>query len=279
LLANHIADEVIELIAVKSFVQPWPWEAPANVQTGFLRTLFWLSRWDWKAEPLIVDMSGTGELKPSETQSIQTQFEAWRKLDPAMNRVVLFAASNVDRDGTTWTDGLPAKVVTGRMTALARAACAETTEKQLHVSPATLFESSIGDFDVIIRFDPIAVGQKQQRKRSGTNGVAFKNLELDLINDTSRVGLDPFSSFLKELEDLYRSAILCFSGWPEKPVVAGLWNPQTARRPWKLNLAYSTTPIKDTASAGIKADVNKESILAEIARLGGDMIRSIEVNR
>ena len=279
LLANDIAEEIIELVAIKSFTQPWPWEAPASVQTGFLRTVFWLSRWDWKAEPLIVDISGSGELKPSDIQSVQTQFEAWRKLDPAMSRVVLFAASNVDRDGTTWTDGHPAKVVAGRMTALARAACAEITEKQLHLASTTLFDSSIGDFDIIIRFDPVAVGRKQHRKRPGTNGVTFKNLELDLISDTSRVGLDSFNSFLKELEDLYGSAILLFSGWPEKPIIAGLWNPQTARRPWKLNLSYSTTPIKDTAGAEIKADVNKESILAEIARLGGDMIQSIEVNR
>ena len=150
LLANHTADEVIELMAARTFVQPWPWESPASVQTGFLRTLSWLSRWDWKAEPLIVDLSGAADLTSADVQSIRTKFEAWRKLDPALNRVVLFAASNLNQDGTTWTDGCPVKVVAGRMTALARAACAETAEKERHLTPSSLFESALGDYDFVI---------------------------------------------------------------------------------------------------------------------------------
>ena len=280
LLTNHIADEVIELIAARSFVQPWPWDVPASVQTGFLRTLFWLSRWDWKVEPLIVDMSGSGDLKSLDVQSIRTKFEAWRKLDPALNRIVLFAASNVDPDGTTWTDGRPAKVVAGRMTALARAASAEVTEKQLSLEPSSLFESPLSDFDFVIRIDLASIGKKSHRKHSGPNGAAFKNLELDLVNDTSRIGLDELGSFLKDLEALHGSAILFFSGGLERLIIAGLWHPQTVRRPWKLNLTYSTTPVKDAASVEeVEANVNKEAILAEIARLGGGIIQSIEINR
>ena len=279
LLTNHIADEVIELMAARSFVQPWPWDVPASVQTGFLRTLFWLSRWDWKVEPLIVDMSGSGDLKSLDVQSIKTKFEAWRKLDPALNRVVLFTASNVDPDGTTWTDGRPAKVVAGRMTALARAASAEVTEKQLRLEPSSLFESPLSDFDFFIRIDPLSIGKKSHRKHSGPNGAAFKNLELDLVNDTSRIGLDELGSFLMDMEALHGSAILFFSGGLERPIIAGLWHPQTVRRPWKLNLTYSTTPVKDAASVEVEANVNKEAILAEIARLGGGMIQSIEINR
>lgn len=279
LLNNHIADEVIELIATRSFLQPWPWEAPASVQTGFLRALLWLSRWDWKVDPLIVDLSGSGDLKSSDVQSIRTMFEAWRKLDPALNRVVLFAASNFDPDGTTWTDGHPAKVVAGRMTALARAASAAITEKQLHLEPNMLFESPLEDFDFVIRVRPHVVGNKPLRKHSNTNGTTFKNLELDLMNDDSRIGLDSFGGFLKDLEALHGSATLLFSGGVERPIIAGLWNPQMTRKPWKLNLSYSTTPTKDSANAETQADVNKEAILAEMARLGGDMIQSIEINR
>ena len=279
LLTNHIADQIVELMAARSFVQPWPWDVPTSIQTGFLRSLFWLSRWDWKVEPLIVDLSGSGDFKSADVQSIKTRFEAWRKLDPALNRVVLFAASNVDPDGTTWTDGLPAKVVARRMTALARAASDEVTDKQLHLEPSLLFESPLSDFDFVIRLSPHVVGQQSQRKHSGTNGAAFKNLELDLINDISRVGWDPLGRFLKDLEALHGSSMLLFSGGLERPISAGLWNPQTTRRLWKLNLSYSTTPIKDSAGTEVQADVNKEAILAEIARLGGDMIRSIEINR
>jgi U3 small nucleolar RNA-associated protein 22 len=165
------------------------------------------------------------------------------------------------------------------MTALARAASAEVTEKQLRLEPNSLFDSSLSDFDFVIRIDPVVIGKKPYRKHSGVNGAAFKNLELDLINDTSRIGLDELGSFLKDLEALHGSAILFFSGGLERPIIAGLWHPQTVRRTWKLNLTYSTTPVKDAASVEVEADVNKEAILAEIARLGGDMIQSIEINK
>ena len=279
LLANHVADEAIEMLVARTFVQPWPWQTPSSVQTGFLRTLFWISRWYWRAEPLIVDLSGSGELKQPEIRAIRNNFEAWRKLDPALNRVVLFAASSVDPDGTTWTDGRPAKVVAGRVMTLARAACAEAGEKQLQLEPALLFGSPLDDFDIILHLNPELVGKKPRRKDAAANGVAYKNLELDLADSTSLVGYSPVTDFLQDLEDLYGSAILFFSGGQERQIIAGLWNPQTTRRAWKLNLAYSTNPIKQSDKEEAQADINKEDILAEIARLGGDMVERIEVNR
>ena len=274
LLANHIAEEVIELIAAKTFVQPWPWQTPSSVQSGFLRTLFFLSRWDWRAEPLIVDLSATGELRSDEMQAITTKFEAWRKIDPALNRVVVFAASNVDGERTTWTDGRPAKVVAGRMTALAKAACAEIGEKQLRLDPASLFSSPLTDFDFVLHVDPELIGKKKRKKsKSGE----FKNLELELMgSDTALAGYDPVADFLLELETLFGAAVVLFSGGHERAVIAGLWNPQTEGRVWKLNLAYSTVPKAVSGSEEVKAEVNKEGILAEMARLGGEMVVRVE---
>ncbi|KAK0949694.1 U3 snoRNP protein [Friedmanniomyces endolithicus] len=267
LLANHIAEEVIELIAVRTFVQPWPWQTPSSVQTGFLRALHWLSRWEWRAEPLIVDLSGTGELKAADVQSIKTRFEAWRKLDPSLNRIVIFAASSLDQDGTTWTDGRPQRVVAGRMTALAKAACAEVQEKQVALEPASLFASPLTDYDVVLHLDPALCGCK---KRAGaSNGTTFKNLELAAEDAESMIGFDAAQLLLSKLETSYGSAVMFFAGGSERPVIAGLWSPQTAPRGWKMNLAYSTIP---------KAEINKDAILAEIARLGGDLVESIEVS-
>ena len=277
LLSNHIAEEVVELIAARTFVQPWPWQAPSSVQTGFYRTLNWLARWDWRNDPLIVDLSAGGDLKPAEMQSIATTFEAWRKLDPVMNRVVFFAASNVDPDGTTWTDGRSTKVVAGRMSALAKAARAEIEEKQLLLEPASLFSSPLSDFDFVVHLDPELGGKK--RKAAKKEVPAFKNLEIDMVDDESNVGFDPLLDFTTELEQLYGSAVLFFSGGHERTVIAGLWNPQTALRPWTLNLSYSTTPVKLADKEKMQAKVNRDAILAEIARLGGEIVRRIEVNR
>ena len=278
LLSNHMAGEVIELLVARTFVQAWPWQTPSSLHSGFLRTLLWISRWDWKADPLIVDLSGSGELKQPDFKSISATFEAWRKLDPALNRIVLFAASDVDPDGTTWTDGRPTRVVAGRMTTLARAACAEVEEQQLQLDPASLFSSPLSDFDFIVHLNPEFNGKKSQRKQAKSNGVVFKNLEIDLMNDTTLTGYNPVRDFTNELETLYGSAVLLFSGGHERPVITGLWTPQTAPRSWKLNLAYSTIPKKQPDNDGVHASINKETILAEIANLGGDMVGRIEVN-
>ncbi|KAK5173186.1 U3 snoRNP protein [Saxophila tyrrhenica] len=276
LLFNHIPEEIIELIAARTFVQPWPWQAPSSVQAGFYRTLNWLTRWDWRNDPLIVDFSEGGDLKQAERQSIATKFEAWRKLDPALNRVVLFAASNVDAEGTTWTDGRPSKVVAGRMSALAKAARAEIEERQLQLEPASLFLSPLSDFDFVLHLDPELAGKK---RKSSSKQAAFKNLEIDHVDDEVMVGFDPMSGFTNELGRLYGSAILFFSGGNERAAIAGLWNPQTSSRPWTLHLSYSTTPLKSADKEKAQAEVNRDAILAEIACLGGDMVRRVEVNR
>ncbi|KXT00773.1 hypothetical protein AC578_2944 [Pseudocercospora eumusae] len=276
LLTNHIPEEVVELLVVRTFTQPSPWQTPSSVQTGFLRTLFWISRWDWRVDPLIVDLSASGDLKQADMQTIRTNLEAWRKLDPAMNRVALFAASNLDHDGTTWTDGTPAKVVAGRMTALAKAACAEVAEKQLELDPASLFSSPLSDFDFVLHLNPTFIAGKT--RKSSTSIPTFKNLELDTIADTDLIGFDPVKSFLTELESVYGSAILFFYGASERSVITALWSPLTARRSWKVNLAYSTIPVKAESDDGdVQADLNKTAILAEISRLGGDLIEKVEV--
>ncbi|EME40115.1 hypothetical protein DOTSEDRAFT_91388 [Dothistroma septosporum NZE10] len=279
LLSNHVADEVIELLAIRTFTQPWPWQAPASVQTGFLRTLFWISRWDWRAEPLIVDLSaGGGDLKQADIQTIVTNFEAWRKLDPLMNRVALFAASNVDRDGTAYTDGQPAKVVAGRMSALAKAACAEVTEKQLTLEPIVLFSSPLTDFHFVLH-----LATHDKSKKSNSTGTVYKNLELAAVSNLGTIGFDPEKEFLKDLEATYGASILFFFGGSERAVsgavIAGLWSPLTATRSWKVNLAYSTIPTKEIQGEEEEVDavLNKAAILTEIAAMGGDMIERIEV--
>ncbi|EMD00335.1 hypothetical protein BAUCODRAFT_102852 [Baudoinia panamericana UAMH 10762] len=273
LLANHVGEEVIELMAARIFVQPWPWQTPSSVQTGFLRTLHWLARWDWRTDPLIVDLSGSGELRIPDVDAIKTRFEAWRKLDPSLTRIVLFAASNIDKEGTTWSDGRPQKVVARRMTALAKAACAEVEQNGLQVDPASLFSSPVSDFDFVLHLHPSMTGGKRSK-----DAARYKNLELAALSDQTLVGFEPTQSLLEELESLYGSALLFFSGSSERPVIAGLWSPQTAPRAWKVNLAYSTIPHKKSKTQEVQAVVNREAMLAEIARVGRDLVGRVEIN-
>ena len=147
------------------------------------------------------------------------------------------------------------------------------------LEPASLFTSSLSDYDFVLHLDPALCGGK---KRTGaSNGMTFKNLELAAEDDESMIGFDAAQLLLGKLEASYGSAVLLFAGGSERPVIAGLWSPQTAPRNWKMNLAYSTIPRKLRAKeeeVNVSAEINKDAILAEMARLGGDLIESIEVS-
>ena len=273
LLSGHLSDELIEILTVRIFVHPYPWSVPGSVMAGFLRTLTFISKWDWQNAPLIVDFNG--EMSGPEIESINLRFEAWRKIDPAMNRVAIFAASNLDPSGTTWTEVGPSKVVAARLTSLAKAACGVMKEQRLILEPDRLFVASMADYDLVIHLNPRSTRTKRGEKRQS----GFKNLRVRSDEDKSLCGFDPEQSFLVELRAMYGSNVLFFSSEYGGSVIAGLWNPQTGPRSWKVNLAYSTIPMVRSGDEDAQININKRAILHDIARLGGDMVSRIELKR
>lgn len=273
MLSRHVSDELIELLVARIFLQPYPWRAPSSAMTGFLRTLLFLSRWDWRSTPLIVDFTGT--MTSQDVASINTRLEAWRKIDPGMSRTVIFAASNHDPTGTAFTDNGPSKMVAARMTALARSACKLLKDQGLDLNPKSLFATSTADFDFVIHLAPKFSSESGRR---GSTKHKFKNLEVQTDVDLGLVGFQPAQLFLHELERLYGSTMVFFYSAVGGSTIAGLWNPQTVQsRTFKVNLAYASKPA-------VKADkeevvLDKAAILAEITRLGGDMISRLEVHR
>ncbi|QDS71339.1 hypothetical protein FKW77_002204 [Venturia effusa] len=275
LLSTHFSSSFLDLLAVRAFTNPYPWTAPSSATAGFLRSLIFLARWDWRRDPWIVDLSATGDMKPDLVSTITTRFEAWRNIDPVLNRVVLFAASNVDTDGTTWTDhAKPPKVVAARMTALAKAAVARIKEMGTNLDFGELFVSSTHEYDVLIKLHPKYAKLGQPTK--ATSG-GFKNIQTTVDHDA--VGFHPVSLFIIDLERCFGNALVLF--WDENggDVVAGLWNPQMDARGWKLKLGFSSIPRVKNGDGEVSAYVNKEGIVNEIARLGGELVKSIEMRK
>jgi U3 small nucleolar RNA-associated protein 22 len=277
-LGNHLSPYLTSLLAARAFTNPYPWQPASSPQTGFLRTLLFLSRWNWRSEPWIADLGS--EMASVDVQGMRTRFEAWRKIDPAMNRVVLFAGSNLDPEGVTWSDsGRPAKVVAARLVSLAKAALAEVSDKGARLVPEVLFESPLGDYDFVIHL----ATQDQKGKKAK---VVYKNLALqhgssggvdDFTLASGHVGFEPTKLFLADLERVFGHAALFFHDDSAQgaEVIAGLWNPGCEGRPWKLSLGYNSIPSTKSRDA-VEAGVNRHAVLAEIARLGGDMIRKVE---
>jgi U3 small nucleolar RNA-associated protein 22 len=316
LLMPHFSPELIELLVIRTFLQPYPWPVPACATTGFLRTLAWISRWDWRHVPLIVDMSSSGDnietqrskptgMKSEEISKIQTRFEAWRKIDPSLNRVVLFAATNTDTEGTTWTDGArPEKVVAARLTALARAAIKVVKQEDDRLasllsgiangevtqplSPDALFTCQLGDYDFLLHISPTV---SRSVKRS--SGPKFKNLHIQESmqkhNDVQTVGYDPVEFYARELEAVYGDSILWFWDPEEVDVIAALWNPVvTGQRAWKVKVGWNSLPLAsgkkskgaqgdEESNSGTDIKLNKEATLNEIGRLGSGLVERIEI--
>ena len=274
LLSSHISEELIELLTIRTFVHPYPWQSPGSVMTGFLRTLALIARWEWQSEPLIVDLNG--DMNTSDIEMITLRFEAWRKIDPGLHRMVLFVASNLDPSGITWTERKPSKVVAARFTSLAKAACTVVKNEGLGIDPAALFASSTADYDFVIRLKPEIVGKSRHQ---GKNLLTFKNLQVQAIEDAALVGFDPVSLYLDELESLYGTHIIFFHDAQTESLIAGLWKPGSSRKQWKVNMSYSAIPVpqEHEADGAANVNINKAAILNDIARLGGNMVSEIKV--
>ena len=283
LSATLLPPEVLELLTIQCFVSPFPWsQPPASIRTGFLRTLSLIARWDWPREPIIINVNG--EMKQDEKDAIQQRFEAWRKLDPGMNRVTFFIASTMDTSGVAWTERAIEKVVAWRLQSLAKAACQIVNNSGINVEVSSLFTHNYSDYDFLVHLD--AVRLKRWPGRATKPHSRFTNLQArpDRQEPLS-IGFGPLDLFVKELGLIYGDSLLLFHN-PLKPdVVGGLWYPSTSmKRPWKVELGYSTKPssrVKDVLNDGevdvVGVGLNKWGILREIKSLGGDLVKSIEI--
>lgn len=285
-LSSHFLEETIELFALKVFFEPYPWQAPSSAMTGFLRALQFLSRWDWRTDALIVDASGS--LTSSDRSAIDTKLEAWRKLDPGMSHTTLFIATPHDTTGTAFTihggEPRPSKVVATRMTALARSACKLVKDKGAALQAQTLFQPSLKEYDVLIHLNGKLL-KAISRGQDGIKQSQFKNLDGRTGRAPQTMIQQPARTLLAQLEGLFNGPMLFFHGAPEDTVIAGIWNPQIQRRTFRVNLPCSFRPVRpskereDSQEADELVEVNREGIIAEIARIGGDCIEKIETSR
>ncbi|RAQ44003.1 pre-rRNA processing protein Utp22 [Aspergillus flavus] len=272
LFTGHVNEEVIELVVARVFTQPYPWDTPSSVMVGFLRTLHFLSRWDWQQDPLIVDLCG--ELDQDTIKAVRTRFSGWRSIDPAMNTVALFVASDIDPDGVTWTHyEMPPKVVAARMSMLAKGAVKLVRENGPTLDVSDLFHTSLAPYDFIINLRLKSLHDRP------TSLLKYKNLN-ELDNKAQTAQLKVVRSFVRDLQACFSPNILFFHGDEHCDVLAGLWNPQTTKpKNWSLKLTYSSSPsiLDGTKKEDGEVMINRDAILNEISRLGHGLVDSIEV--
>lgn len=203
---HHVTDELIELVAVRTFLYPYPFAAPSSIMAGFLRSISFLAKWDWRTEPLIVDLAADRSgMKADEFATIRENFDAVRKQDPGMNHIAMFLACNHDRADSLWTEGNhPQKVVAARLTALARAADAAVKAAGLDLDINRLFVVESADFDFVLCLNAkLAVLGGVRGKKPKAEAAKFRNLQVEeegvTAEDLGKLSFDPCTEFVKEI--------------------------------------------------------------------------------
>lgn len=272
-LSMHFSEELIELIVLHVFMQPYPWQVPSSASTGFLRTLFFLSRWNWREEPLIIDSAE--EMTLNDRSSIQAELDTRRKRDPSMNHTVIMAATSFEQSGLAYTRDGPSKIIASRMTRLAKAAAQLVREQGANLDSALLFETALHDYDVLIHVSSKAL-RSITREVASDSGARIPSQYKNLDVTTGKIPLPirdkPINVLVAELQRAFEDTLLFFPGGAEDDaVVAALWNPRLQRQKFRVGLPYNFCNAGDDA-----VEVNKKAVLLEVARVGGSLFRHIE---
>ncbi|ODQ78354.1 hypothetical protein BABINDRAFT_64885 [Babjeviella inositovora NRRL Y-12698] len=301
MLLSHFTDSFVELIALKPFVDCAPFNVPCSVQNGLFRILHFLAQWNWREDPLILDLIRRGSageddvendavlIKLSDKLTLQSvlvitaNFAKIRQADPHGLKTQFFIGTKDDPSGILWSQNITLPIAS-RLTALARAAVQLISEQLAPLGKDVLkmlFTPAYQDYDFIIRCKTfnMAVG-------SGISPPgAFKNL---LVGSNSYpedlvTKFDPIQEYVKELQQKFGNLVVFsnhkYTGLSEdgENVVAGLFNPNLAngKKRFKVNIGFNIKPVEGKDEVAM----NKKAILNEMVRLGGDLVVKVEMKK
>lgn len=296
LLLSHMTNELAELLALKAFVDPAPYAVAHLVETGFLHTLEFLAHWNWREDPLVLDLvkhhdattpeqelklahTLTDRLTPGALQVIELNFGKIRQADPSAIRTQLFVALKDDPSGILWSNALTLPIAS-RLTALARLLMllvkrAPADESLL----ALLFTPALQDYDFTIKV--------RTNSLTVSSGLLppnqFKNLvgELAFPQDIC-TQYDLIQEFCNDLNRKFGNVIifltLRYTGLlPDGAlnVIAGLFVPTfDHKRKFRVGLGLNVKPTGPDECV-----INKEALFNQIALLGGDLVESIAMRK
>ncbi|RMZ85406.1 hypothetical protein DV737_g719, partial [Chaetothyriales sp. CBS 132003] len=287
LLSRLVPEETLEIIAAHIFLHPSPWSTPSSPSTAFYRCIWLLARWDWAAEPLIVDLSYSQDMSAKSRDDLRTRFQAWRKLDPNMNKVTWFIGTNIDETGVVWTtNARPEKVTAARVRSLA-GACMEIIKRKgsdmSEVDVESLFRTPMEHFDFLLHLTR-AVTKGKGANNDKTVNMTYKNLQITSGLELDEIGFDPVELYLRDLEKAFGNVALFFHGTQgEGKVIAGLWRPNAlGKKEWRVRMGFSTLPLRENEQQGEEktmGEFNGEAVLSEIAMMGEGIVKKVDMKR
>lgn len=270
MIASHVREEAIELVACHPFLDSSPYAVPSSATSGFMRVMSFLSRWNWKSEPIIYDFSESSnlvtgcDLDITFYQTLMNSFSEQRHNDAAYTQAPWLIESRIDPTGILWTKNEPrsrvAPLIASRVTTLARIV---THMQELDID--NIFSPALQDFPVKLRVSP------------HLKPNIWKNEVLSDPLKAMAQARNPALSFFRDVQRAYSNSLILFSNFSidereESPnlVVAGIWNPAIDLTPSKFKPG-TPYPTKETSQGLVSLD--KNAIIQEICRLGVGIIK------
>lgn len=292
-LLCHFSDELVELIALKPFLDPAAYTVPNSVEKGFLQIINFIASWNWKDDPLILDMVKridgeadeldnklSDKLSVQAYQLIQENFEKIRKNDPIGVKTQFFVGSRDDPSGILWSNKLSLPIAS-RLTGLSRVVIQHV--KTNGVSKAGLdlyFTPAMNDFDFVVHLKGTDLLKTSGVQRSET----FKNLnpnQTSFPRDmTSKYDLTvPFMDLVTKWfgNEVIFSTRKCPAAFGEKnSFVSGVFVPSAMhKKKFRVTLGLDVKPTGEND----EVVVDKQDILDQIRILGGDLVESVSTKQ
>ncbi|XP_036891791.1 nucleolar protein 6 [Sturnira hondurensis] len=273
LLGEEFTDESLDLVAAALFLHPEPFTPPSSPQVAFLRFLFLVSTFDWKNNPLIVNLNN--ELTVEEQVEIRSGFLAARTQLP-----VMVIVTPQDRKSSIWTQDGPSPQILQQLVVLAAKAL-PVLEKQL-LDPRgpgdirTVFRPPLDMYDVLIHLSPRHIPRHRQAVDSPA--ASFCRGRLNEPGPSSLMpvlGFDPPQLYLAQLREAYGDLALFFYDQHGGEVIGVLWKPTSFQpHPFKASNAKGRMVVSQGGELVMVPNV--EAILEDFAILGEGLVRAVE---
>uniref|UniRef100_A0A8C9NV88 Nucleolar protein 6 n=1 Tax=Serinus canaria TaxID=9135 RepID=A0A8C9NV88_SERCA len=274
LLSDSISEECVDLLVAFLFLHPAPFTPPSSPQVGFLRFLNLLATFDWKNNPLIVNLN-TG-LTGEQAVGRRAAFVAARARLP-----VMFLATPKDQWSSMWTRERPSAQILQRLVLLALESL-RALEEQL-MDPLSdqdvkmVFRPPLDFYDVLIHLNPNQIPRLLESVdrpvKSVSRGVVKNSSAMNILFPV--VDYDPVQLYLQELRNAFDDLALFFYDKHGGEVIAVLWKP----------LSFQPQPFKVSNMRGRKVTTlnnelvcvpNVEAILEDFEILGEGLVKSVE---
>ncbi|XP_023257306.1 nucleolar protein 6 [Seriola lalandi dorsalis] len=275
LFSDDISEDTADLLVASVFLQPAPFTPPGSPQVGFLRFLHLLSSFDWRNNPLVVNLNN--QLTAADYTEIKNDFMASRESLP-----VMFIATPKDKKASMWTKRAPSVQMLQRVVMVA-AESLKVLEHQLMDAGQiqdvrVVMRPPLDAYDVLIHLNPKQVpllGQAVDPPALNfsrgvmTGGVAKSGGALPVID------YNPVSFYLMELRDAFGDFALFFCDPYGGTVIAVLWKPKAF-----ISMPFKTSQVSarsvEVTGEDVKTVPNVEAILEDFRVMGEGLVKSVE---